>query len=252
MSIEEFRNITKQKLWSNHVDFLLNQNAHSKDTIQEFSTYWIKAGHHIREQIANDRLLVTLLRHILPTYNGNSVKLFRGENEKRWETGNVGVAWTTEIDVAKMFARGLNSKPLGGVLLEGYFKPEAIICGLNSHSNYLGEKQFTIDPFSTANIVVVEKFPPCYLLIAWWKVSKFNNFTKHKTMPPKASWILARRGIFFSLKGSVFTDLFLVSFYTVSSRQQQHIRWARCKQAVCDYTNDLINFCFHRDWVCNG
>jgi len=162
MSIEKFRNITKQKLWSSHVDILLNQSDLSQDIVQQFSTYWIEAGHHIRAQIANDRLLVTLLRHILTTYNGNSVKLYRGENEKRWETGNVGVAWTTEIEVAKMFARGLNSNPLGGVLLEGDFKPEAIICGPNSHSTHLGEKQYTIDPFYSTSIVVIEKFPPCY------------------------------------------------------------------------------------------
>jgi hypothetical protein len=161
MSVEDFRNITNHNLWSNHVHFLLSQSIHTQETIQQFSTYWIEAGHRIREQISDDRLLVSLLRHVLPTYKGCSVKLFRGENQKRWEAGNIGLAWTTDIDIAIMFARGLNSSPLGGILLEGNFQPEAIICGPNSHSSYLGEEQFTIDPFYITSIVTIEKFAPC-------------------------------------------------------------------------------------------
>lgn len=161
MTLENFRNITEQNLWSNYVHLLRNQSNHPHETIQNFGTYWIEAGHRIREQISNDRLLVILLRHLLPTYEGNSIKLFRGENLARWETGTVGFAWTTNIVVAKMFASGLNSTPVGGVLLEGNFQREAIITGPNAHSSYLGEEQFTIDPFYTTSIVPIEKFSPC-------------------------------------------------------------------------------------------
>ena len=161
MSLEEFRNITKQNLWSNYVHLLLTQSSHSQETIQNFGVYWIEAGHRIREQVSDDCLLVTLLRHILPIYKDNSVKLYRGENQERWELGKIGLAWTKNIDTAKMFASGLNSTPVGGVLLKGNFQPEAVISGPNAHSKYLGEDQFTIDPFCITNIEIIEKFSPC-------------------------------------------------------------------------------------------
>jgi hypothetical protein len=59
-----------------------------------------------------------------------------------------------------MFARGLNSTPGGGLLLVGDFKSEAIISGITSHSNYLGENQFTIDPFYENAISILEEFEP--------------------------------------------------------------------------------------------
>ena len=58
-----------------------------------------------------------------------------------------------------MFGRGLNAVGAGGVLLRARFEPEAIISGPNAHSNYLGEKQFTIDPFAQTAIAAVEFYP---------------------------------------------------------------------------------------------
>ncbi len=115
----------------------------------------------MREQIADDRLLVRLLRHLLPPFSGEALTLYRGENSTRWESGSVGLAWTDKIDVARMFGRGLNAANTGGVLLRGIFGPTAIIGGTDAHSGYLDEAQFTVDPFSGADIVVLETFPPC-------------------------------------------------------------------------------------------
>jgi hypothetical protein len=115
----------------------------------------------MREQIADDRLLVRLLRHLLPPYSGESLTLYRGENLTRWERGSVGLAWTETIDVARMFGRGLNAANSGGVLLRGTFDPTAIISSTDAHSSYLGEAEVTVDPFSGADIVVLETFPPC-------------------------------------------------------------------------------------------
>jgi hypothetical protein len=115
----------------------------------------------MREQIADDRLLVRLLRHLLPPYSGDALTLYRGENSTRWAAGSVGLAWTDKIDVARMFGGGLNAFNSGGVLLRGVFGPTAIISGTNAHSSYLGEAQFTVDPFGGAHIVVLETFPPC-------------------------------------------------------------------------------------------
>lgn len=160
MTLEDFRRTTKEGCWELRTQLLLNEPKPPCKIMEQFATYWIEDGHRIREQIADDRTLVRLLRHLLPPYEGVAVTLFRGESVERWEACNVGLAWTSNIDVAKMFGRGLNSIPSGGVLLEGRFEQEAIISGPNAHSRYLGEEQFTIDPFCGRNFVAIEKFPP--------------------------------------------------------------------------------------------
>lgn len=113
----------------------------------------------MREQIMDDRMLVRLLRHILPSYCGRPIELFRGENRSRWESGNIGFAWTTNIATARIFGCGLNAVSTGGVLLKAYFEPQTIISGPNAHSKYLGEDQFTVDPFSIGEISVIEFLP---------------------------------------------------------------------------------------------
>jgi hypothetical protein len=161
MTLEDFREITKKEAWRSRAHLLLNEPKRRIEITEQFGTYWIEGGHHIREQIADDVILVRLLRHMLPPYEGSAVTLFRGESQERWGAGQFGLAWTTKIDVAKMFGIGPNSVPSGGVLLQGDFKPIAIIAGPNAHSRYLGEEQYTIDPFYVENIVAVEEFPPC-------------------------------------------------------------------------------------------
>jgi hypothetical protein len=160
MELEACRAVTKSGAWKAQAQRLLDKPKPSAIQSNKFSTYWIEAGHRIREQISNDRILVGLLRHILPPYKGKDMKLFRGENLDRWVSRELGLAWTSQLHVAEMFARGLNAVGSGGVLLEGQFKREAIICGPNAHSEYLGEEQFTIDPFIGGEIVVLNRFPP--------------------------------------------------------------------------------------------
>jgi len=45
-------------------------------------------------------------------------------------------------------------------LQKATFEPQAIISGPNAHSKYLGEDQFTIDPFLSRTFSLVETFPP--------------------------------------------------------------------------------------------
>jgi hypothetical protein len=108
---------------------------------------------------ADDRLLVRLLQHLLPPYQGEATTLFRGENVERFEARRVGFAWSSRIEVARMFGRGLNSVPCGGVLLRARFEPTAIVCGSPAQSQYLGEDQCTIDPFAGTVVTAVERFP---------------------------------------------------------------------------------------------
>jgi hypothetical protein len=158
-TLEDFRRVTNENGWKSLAKSLLISTNLPSGMIKQFATYWIEGGYRICEQIADDRTLTRLLRHMLLPYNGPAVILYRGESIERWESRIVGFAWTTDIEVAKMFARGLNSIPIGGVLLQGQFQIEAVISGPNAHSKYLSEEQFTIDPFDGGNIMAIEKFP---------------------------------------------------------------------------------------------
>lgn len=160
MSLVDFRKTTEQKGWKLRTQLLLEVSNISVEMKEEFGTYWIEAGHHIREQISDDRQLVRFLRHLLPPYDGDALTLFRGESLERWINGTVGLAWTPKIEVARMFASGLNSVGSGGVLLAGRFEAKAIISGSNPHSCYLGEEQLTVDPFYGTNLMAIERFAP--------------------------------------------------------------------------------------------
>lgn len=160
MTLEEYRSITEQKRWRSHAALLSNGHSPKPEDTDPFSTYWIEGGHHMREQISDDRELVRLLRHMLPPYKGVAIELFRGENKSRWESGTIGPAWTSNAEIARDFASGLNAVFTGGVLLKAKFEPLAIISGPNAHSKYLGEDQFTVDSLFLPTVSVVETFPP--------------------------------------------------------------------------------------------
>ena len=158
--IVDFRAITKQKGWQSQAVLMLSHVDYSVTVIEAFSTYWVEAGHHIRAQIDDDLILLRLLRHLLPRYNGQAIELFRGENRARWASKAIGLAWTPSREIARMFGRGLNAVNSGGVLLRAWFEPEAIVAGPNAHSTHLGESQFTVDPSLSAQIEALEFFPP--------------------------------------------------------------------------------------------
>lgn len=72
-----------------------------------------------------------------------------------------GLCWTTKIEVATMFAAGLNAVLSdGGVLLRAYAPSEAVISGPGRHSAYLGEAEHTVDPSDLTHMEVLGRFPP--------------------------------------------------------------------------------------------
>lgn len=155
-----FHRIKDQRGWKAYANqLLLKEERQSPKFVEQFSMFWIEAGHHLREQVEDDRTLVCLLRYLLPPYKGEALELFRGENRSRWESGSIGLAWTRSIDTARIFGSGLNAINSGGVLLKSYVIPEVIISGPNAHSIYLGENQFTVDPYSLSEISVLEAYP---------------------------------------------------------------------------------------------
>ena len=159
-TIATLREITSAAAWRSVVESFLSSAAPLPSSSEDFGIYWIEGGHRIREQIADDRLLSQFLRKVLPPYAGGPITLFRGENQDRFSAGSIGFSWTPDSKVATMFANGLNAVGSGGVLITATLDAPAIISGPNAHSCYLGEQQFTVDPFATTTgIRSVAAFP---------------------------------------------------------------------------------------------
>ena len=116
---------------------LVGDLCESSDTDEQreaFATQWVTHGARIREQTRDDQLLVRILRRWLPPYHGDSLILYRGESAERVARKQYGLFWTTNIEVATMFASGLNAvRPDGGVLLKAYAPRSAVTNVLESN-----------------------------------------------------------------------------------------------------------------------
>ena len=156
---ETFEQTTAGIKWREKSCELLSKNEFDAAFQHRFHSYWTVAGHHIRAQIDNDRVLVELLRLVLPPYIGPSRTLFRGENLDRWTSRKIGLCWSEKIHVAQMFGSGLNATGAGGVLLRCYASNKAIIAGPSDHSRYLGESEYTLDLSHVTEIDMIESYP---------------------------------------------------------------------------------------------
>ena len=151
--------LTETGAWGRTVRSMLDLRVPQPWGNEDFGTHWIVAGHRIREQVAEDRVLATFLRQVLPPYRDGPVVLYRGESKQRFAAGVIGFSWSTSETVAVMFARGLNAVGGGGVLLRAELDAPAVIAGPNAHSRYLGEHQYTVDPTGCNGVAVVAEFP---------------------------------------------------------------------------------------------
>ncbi len=124
-------------------------------------TFWTECGHRIRKKLNHDNALEIILKKVLPAYSGHEITLYRGENKERYEKKYMGFCWTSNREIAEMFARGLNSFKSGGVLLQYQFNPSQIIAGPSQHSIYLGENEFTVSPSSIdfKSLVLLKSYP---------------------------------------------------------------------------------------------
>jgi len=126
-----------------------------------FHSVVTQRGHSIRESVGDDSVLLDALRILLPPYQGPPLLLYRGESTLRHRQRRHGFAWTGNVDIARMFASGLNAtEPEGGVLLRVKASSEAIIAAPSAHSIYLGENEYTVDRRQLTGIRVVARFPP--------------------------------------------------------------------------------------------
>lgn len=121
---------------------------------------WIESGGHLRRKIQDDSLILSVLKKVLPSYQGPGLTLYRGECRFLYEQGKIGFCWSPDIEVAELFGRGLNAIESGGVLLKAYAPATAVISGPNDHSvNYLRETEFTCNPNLLESLELIKYFP---------------------------------------------------------------------------------------------
>ena len=116
---EELHTITSDGRRRSHLEIILSQNQFSPEYIEEFHWHWTVAARRVREQIGDDIKLSKMLRHVFPKYTGGDRLLYRGENLGRWKSKSIGFCWTTSVDIARMFGRGLNAVKSGRRALSG-------------------------------------------------------------------------------------------------------------------------------------
>lgn len=151
--------VHKEARWIEFLAEVQASNSISNELKEAFHSRWVEIGHLIRKQVRNDDMLKILLKTLLPKYAGQALTLYRGENEKRFNSGEIGFCWTTELHVAEMFGRGLNACRSRGFLLQAHAPVRSIISGPNDHSRYLGENEFTIDPALLEDIQIINYYP---------------------------------------------------------------------------------------------
>ena len=147
-------------IWRSSLMAMIKIGKPHPEISTEFHSLWTVMGHRIREQVLDDDLLRDALRILLPVYAGPGLELYRGESVDRWRTQAYGFAWTDKIDIARMFAGGLNAGyGQGGVLLSTDAPTEAIMAGPNKHSISLGENEYVVDWRQLREITPLECFP---------------------------------------------------------------------------------------------
>jgi hypothetical protein len=141
--------------------FIAEHRSNPPASLQDaecFHDHWHVCHHHLRELVEDESAVLDMLWVWLPRYAGPDLVLYRGENVGRLEAGRLGMAWTEEMDQARMFARRLNAVDKGGALLRAVAPATSIIAGPSRHSRYLQENEFTVDPRHLAGVEVVERF----------------------------------------------------------------------------------------------
>jgi len=146
-------------VWRAAFEYLMANAGRIDFDRNEIHTLWTVNGGHIRRKVRNDDLVLSVLMMSLPGYQGDGLTLYRGECRFLYESQNIGFCWSPEIEVASMFARGLNALESGGVLLRAFAPQQAILAGPNRHSSeQMQEFEYTCNPNLLENIEVVGSY----------------------------------------------------------------------------------------------
>jgi hypothetical protein len=119
---------------------------------QTLVSFWIERGLYSIPMGLRDDMpdLIDAFRRFIQPYQGPTVTLYRGELETRYAKGVCGIAWTTSLRTAEMFARRrvpLQEGP--GVVLKIEATAEVIVADLkqfSTHATNIGEDEYIVDP----------------------------------------------------------------------------------------------------------
>jgi hypothetical protein len=145
--------------WRAAFEYMSSNLSNMQFDITKVHTLWTVNAGHLRGKIKNDELILAVLEKSLPGYQGSGMILYRGECRFLYDENKIGFCWSPDIEVASMFARGLNALESGGVLLKAYAPPSAILAGPNSHSAIqMQEFEYTCNPHLLQDIEVLSFF----------------------------------------------------------------------------------------------
>jgi hypothetical protein len=149
----------EDSLWTLIFEYLHKNFSELEFNANLIHTLWTVNGGHLRRKVGNDQLTLSILLKYLPGYSGEGLILYRGECKFLYEENKIGFCWTPKIEVATIFASGLNSIESGGFLLKAYAPTEAIMASPNDHSiRQMGEFEYTCNPNLLEGIEIIESF----------------------------------------------------------------------------------------------
>jgi hypothetical protein len=116
---------------------------------------WCRNGEHIRNEVGDDKVLMTALRILLPSYSGPGLTLYRGDNAWNRRKRTYGLSWSTERNTARDYARSCTG---GSVLLCTEAPPDAIISAPAFLNNGHGDDEYLVDRRLLLRVTVLERF----------------------------------------------------------------------------------------------
>jgi hypothetical protein len=126
-----------------------------------FVGFWVLAGDMLRDDAADDPLVLAALRALLPAYHGPDRTLYRGESIYAWRRRRHGMAWTTDLDVARAFAdESRRNTNHGGVVLRSVVPGSAIIAEIDSDEDQTSEFEFIVDRRGLGKVEAIERLLP--------------------------------------------------------------------------------------------
>jgi hypothetical protein len=144
------RAMDRLRCWREAFEHLIDSN--SSVTGESMLWFWTSYGPHVTDSLKGDPILFEVMKRRLPPYAGTGHTLYRGETWGRYERHVYGMSWTTDIEVARMFAE--RRDPPGVVLMLGA-SAEMIIAGPTAHSEHLQEQEHLVDPSTIQSVRVI-------------------------------------------------------------------------------------------------
>jgi hypothetical protein len=154
------RSMNDLECWKECVAQLTQWPRHDAAIGEALLSFWMTFGYYSIPRGLKEELPVFIdaLRHHLPTYNGPSLTLYRGEVEARHLAGIYGIAWTSRPKVASDFAANRVTAAEGnGVVLQIEASSKMIVA---YHRHLRGprvtiEQEYIIDPRMIRSVTLV-------------------------------------------------------------------------------------------------